>query len=375
MHKITPAQIMLMIVASSCFIGSHSASGQGKDQTAGKSVPVVATDVVTKSVPIQIATIGRVQTIASVAVRSRIDGVITTVHVMDGQEVKSGDPLFTLDDRALQGTLRQAEANLARDRAQLENARREVERMTPLMQREFASRQQFDQMRTNAATLEATTRAAQAQIEVARTQLSYTVIRAPIAGRLGTINFKAGNSIRANDTTPLATLNQIRPIYVGFSIPQANFATIQRAMASGPVKVMAEIPEDKESAQMGKLTYIENAIDAATNTLGVKATFENPQNRLWPGQFVNVSIILGVEPNALVVPADALQAGQRGSFVFVVREDSTVEARTVTVDRRIGDDLVISKGLKLGEKVVTAGQLRLDDGTRVTLRTANDNTR
>lgn len=343
-------------------------------KTAGRApdvaVPVMVADAVQKPMPVQLTTIGRVQTIASVAVRSRVDGVIASVEVQDGQEVKAGDVLFTLDSRALEASVKQQEATLARDRAQLENAKREVERVKPLSQRDFVSRQQFDQTQTNAAALAATVQADEAQLQAARVLLSYATIRAPIDGRLGTINFKLGNSIKANDTTPLVTLNQIRPIYVAFSVPQANFAPIRAAMKKGPLAVEVTVPGDRGGPLTGKLTYVENAIDPATNTLALRATFDNPDDRLWPGQFVNTTIVLGVQEDAIVVPAEAVQAGQDTSFVFVLKPDSTVEARPVTVDRRIAGEAVITKGLAAGDKVVVNGQLRLDNGTRVTVRAA-----
>jgi membrane fusion protein, multidrug efflux system len=272
----------------------------------------------------------------------------------------------------LQAALHQAQAALARDKAQLENAKRDADRLAPLMQRDFVSRQQFDQARTTAAALEATVQADQAQVEAAQVQISYTVIRTPIPGRLGTINFKAGNSIKANDTMPLATLNQIRPIYVSFSLPQANFAAIQQAMKKHPLKVEATVPGDSAGPLDGQLAYIENAIDATTNTLSLKATFGNADNRLWPGQFVNVTVTLGVQADAVVVPTEAVQAGQNTSFAYVLKPDSTVEARPITVDRTIGGEAVIAKGIAAGEKVVVNGQLRLDDGTKVQVKPADE---
>jgi multidrug efflux system membrane fusion protein len=352
---------------------SVAQTAPGGSPPAARGVPVVVAEAAAKSVPVQITTIGRAQTIASVAIKSRIDGQITGVAISDGQEVKAGDVLFTLDDRPYLAALHQAQATLARDKAQLENARREVDRMMPLTQRDFVSRQQVDQLRTNALALEATVRADEAQVESAQIQLSYTVIRAPIDGRVGTISFKLGSAIKANDTQPLVTLNQIRPIYVAFSVPQRNFVDIHKAMSKGagaalPVSVV--IPGDRDRPLEGKVSYIENQIDSSSSTLSVKATFANDANRLWPGQFVNVTLTLAVEPNAITIPSEAVQAGQSGPFVFVVKPDSTVEARPVTLDRTIGTEAVIANGLAVSEKVVINGQLRLDNGTRVEVRPA-----
>lgn len=363
---------VLAVAAAILWLATSATAQKPPTRRPPQAVPVVVAEAVRKEMPVEIATIGRVQTIASVAVRSRIDGVISAVDAIDGQEVKAGDVLFSLDSRALEAAVAQAKATLARDRAQLENAKREVERLKPLSQRDFVSRQQFDQTQTNAAMLAATVQADEAQIQSAEVQLSYATIRAPIDGRLGTINFKLGNSIKANDAA-LVTLNQIRPIYVSFSVPQAQFPAIRAAQAKAPLEVDALASGDAGAALRGKLAYAENAIDPTTNTLSLKATFENEENRLWPGQFVNVTLILGIEPDAVVVPAQAVQAGQNSPFVFVLKEeDSTVEVRPVTVDRTIGNEAVISKGVEASEKIVVEGQVRLENGTKVTVRPAGE---
>jgi multidrug efflux system membrane fusion protein len=315
--------------------------------------------------PVQITAIGHVQTVASVAVRPRVDGQITEVRARDGQEVKAGDVLFELDDRQARAVLAQAKGNLARDQAQLGNARREVERLSPLAQKAFASRQQLDQAQANAAALEGTVHADEGQVADAEAQLSYTVIRAPIDGKLGTINYKEGNAVQANTSTPLVTINQMRPIYVSLSVPQRALAGLQKAMAAGPLRVTVTIPGDEGEPQQGTLAYLENAIDPATGTLTIKAEFANAQGRLWPGQFVNAVITLSIEPKAIVVPSTAVQSGQKGNYVFVIKPDSTVEPRPVVVDRTVGEQTIIAQGVRPGERVVTSGQLRLTAGTRV----------
>ncbi|MCC6470647.1 MAG: efflux RND transporter periplasmic adaptor subunit [Alphaproteobacteria bacterium] len=359
----------VLAVAGWWFLPTGTAAQTDQARTADRrAVPVEVAEAIQKPMPVLIPAIGRVQTIASVAVKSRIDGVIASVAAVDGQEVKAGDVLFTLDDRALQAAVRQADATLVRDRAQLENARREVERQAPLSQKDFVTKSQMDQTRTTSAALEGTVRADEAQLEMAKVALSYSVIKAPIDGRLGTINFKLGNSIKANDTTPLVTLNQIAPIYVAMSVPQVHFAALQRAMAAGPVTVTATVQGDDGKPLEGQLAYVENAIDTTTNTLALRGSFANAERRLWPGQFVNATIVVSVQPNAVVVPSEAVQAGQGGSFVYMVKPDSTVEARPVTLDRTIDRLAVIAQGLAPGDKVVTNGQLRLDNGMAVTVR-------
>jgi multidrug efflux system membrane fusion protein len=332
---------------------------------APKGAPVTVVSVVQKPAPVEISTVGRVQTLASVAVRSRIDGVISAVSVTDGQEVKAGDELFRIDDRQAQAALKQAQANLGKDQAQLVNAQRELARLTPLAAKNFTTKQDLDTASTTVATLQATIAADQAAIDAAKITLSYTIIRAPIAGRIGTIALKLGSSVRAADSTALVTINQLQPILVAYSISQEDMSELQRAMAAGPVAVRVRIPDSSAPMQQGDVSYVENAIDPATNTLSVKAQFPNTDEVLWPSQFVNVTMIVRVEPNAIVVPTVAVEVNQDGNYVWVVKPDKTVEMRKVTVSRQLGDETVLNDGVKVAEQVVTEGQLRLEQGTKV----------
>lgn len=337
-------------------------------QNAAKQAqPVTVAKAATKPMPSQFETVGRAQAIASVAVRSRIDGVIETVSVADGQDVKVGDTLFTLDTRLLQAGLQQAEANRAKDAAQLEEAKRELARLVPLAQRDFATKSALDQQQATVNALDATVNADDAAIESMNVQISYAKITAPIDGRIGSISSKVGSSIKANDTPPLLTINQIRPIYLSFSVPQRFLAEIHDGMVKGVLPVVAKGPDQPDMPERGAVAYTDNAVDATTNTLGVWASFDNRNTRLWPGLYVNVTLIFGIQQNVIVVPAEAIQAGQNSSFVFLVRPDMTAEMRPVTVDRVIGGEAVITEGLKGGETVVTDGQLRLSDGTKMTI--------
>jgi multidrug efflux system membrane fusion protein len=332
---------------------------------AAKAVPVSVTAVVEKAAPAQLHTVGRVQTLASVAVRSRIDGLIASVGVTDGQEVKAGDELFRIDDREAQATLKLAQANLGKDQATLSNAKRQVDRLTPLAAKNFTTKQDYDTATTAVETLQATILADQAAIDAAKVTLSYTIIRAPISGRIGTVALKLGNSVRAADSTPLVTINQLQPILVAFSVAQESMGELQRAMVAGKVPVTAKIPDSTAPVQAGDVSYVENAIDPTTNTLSVKAQFPNTEEFLWPSQFVNVTMTFRVDPNAIVVPTAAVQVNQDGSYAWVVRPDSTVEMRKVTVVRQIGEEMVVTGDLKPGEQLVTEGQLRLENGTKV----------
>ena len=353
---------------------------RGEDSRAAETpqqapaVGVIVAPVETKAMPVQIGTIGRVQTIASVAVKSRIDGVISEVLVRDGQTVNAGDVLFRLDDRQPLAQLHQAQAALARDRAQLENARRDLDRLTPLQQKEYVSRQSVDTARTNVAVQEAAVRADEAQIENLQAQLSYTVIKAPISGRLGTLNYKIGSNVKANDTATLVTINQIKPIYVSFSVSQGDLAELRAAMARGKVDVQIRSQGNDFEPLTGEVSYFDNAIDTASNTINVRATVANEHETVWPGQFVDVLITLRIEPNAIVVPSEAVQAGQNGNYLFVVDASSVAHVRPVVVSRTIGNQTVIAKGLQAGEMVVTAGQLRIRDGAKVTPRQQKSST-
>lgn len=345
-------------------------AAQKTGQRAPDAAPVTAATARIQPVPVERLTIGRVQAIASVAIRSRIDGVIDAVNVEDGQDVKADDVLFHLDDREAQATLREAEANLARDRAQLANAKREVERLIPLAEKSFATKQNLDQLQTNVAAFSASVAADEALAEQSRIRLSYTVIRAPIAGRIGTVGSKLGSSVRQGDATPLLTINQLAPIYVAFSIAQRDLPALQSAMQDGPVKVTASIAGGEgppAPAAAGEVAFFENAVDPTTNTVSVKAAFPNAAQTLWPGQFVNVVLTLRVEAAALVVPSNAIQINQQGTYVWVIGKDMTVTAHQVSVALQQNGLAVIADGIAAGDTVVTNGQLRLVEGAAVSI--------
>jgi membrane fusion protein, multidrug efflux system len=330
--------------------------------------PAVVVGVATatsKPVPVEFGTIGTVTTYATVALKSRIDGEIMEVHFRDGQDVKAGDLLFTIDSRTIRAQLEQAQANLARNQALLVSAQREVERQNSLVKKKFASQQAVDQARASADSLAASVQADQAAVDAAEVQLSYTEIRAPIDGRAGVVNLPRGNMVKANDSGSLVVLNQLRPIYIAFALPQRQLPRVRQAMADGPLTVSATIPGDSGAPLAGDLTFVDNAVDPSTGTIQLRATFDNAETRLWPGQFVNVTLTLRIEQAAIVVPDAAVQQGQEGTYVFVVRPDSTVEMRPVVVDRSVAGESVIASGLAAGDSVVVEGQLRLAPGMRV----------
>jgi multidrug efflux system membrane fusion protein len=336
-------------------------------------VPVTAGNVVQKTVPIQILAIGNVEAYSTVSVKSQIGGILTRVHFREGQDVNKGALLFTIDPRPYEAALRQAEANLAKDTAQLENARKEVRRYAELVKKGYVAQEQYDQISTNAASFEAIVNADKAVVENARLQLKYCYIYSPITGRTGNLIADEGNLIKANADTAMVVINQVQPIYVTFSVPEQNLSEIKRYMAEGQLRVEAFLSKEDVKPEQGVLTFIDNAVDLATGTIELKGTFANREKRLWPGQFVNAVLTLTSQPDAVVVPSQSIQAGQKGQYVFVIKKDLTVEDRPVVVGRTLNSETVIDKGLRSGESVVTDGQLRLVPGAKVEIKKSENN--
>jgi membrane fusion protein, multidrug efflux system len=389
------------------------------------AIPVAVAAVEQKAVPLLVQAIGSVEAYSVVSVRAQVGGELMRVHIKEGQDVKKGDLLFTIDPRVYEAALAQAQATLARDRgnvqqaravlerdrarvnqakaalardqAQAKNAEAQERRYRDLLGKELIAREQYDQIKATNDSLNATlnadeadvagaeetvrvddaaiksaeqvVRADEAAVENARLQLGYTVIRSPVDGRTGSLMLHEGNLVRAggtNDST-LLVINQVQPIYASFTVPQQQLPAIKRYMAQGALTVEA-VPTGETRPVSGTVTFIDNAVDPTTGTIRLKAQFANEERRLWPGQFVNVAMTLAVEPDTIVAPAAAVQTGQQGAYVFVVKPDSTVETRPVVVARNQGNDAIISKGLKAGEKVVTDGQPRLVPGAAVEVR-------
>jgi multidrug efflux system membrane fusion protein len=328
-------------------------------------VPVTTASVVTKNVPIQIRAIGSVEAYSNVAVKTQVTGELTGVYFKEGDDVMKGQLLFTLDKRALEAALKQAEGALARDEAQAANARTQAKRYQSLSTAGVVSKEQFDQIQSNADALDAAVVADKAAVENAKVQLVYCTIYSPINGRAGTLMIHQGNMIKANDTPFLVSLNQVEPIYVTFTVPEQNLSDIKRYSSKGKLTVQAIIPNDNRGPATGKLSFVDNTVDTATGTIRLKGEFVNADRRLWPGQYVDVVLTLADQPDAIVIPSQAVQNGQQGPFVFVVKTDMTVEARSVSVNRSSDGQTVIDKGLNQGEQIVTDGQLRLVPGSKV----------
>jgi membrane fusion protein, multidrug efflux system len=333
-----------------------------------EAIPVLVATAARKTMAIQLRAVGNVEAFSTVSVKSQITGVLTEAHFKEGQNVKKGQLLFTIDPRPLEAVLKQAEANLARDAAQLQNAREQARRYAELFKKQYVSQEQYEQIRTNADALEATVEADKAAVENARVQLSYCYIYSPIDGQVGSLLVNEGNLVRVNDAAPLVVINQVTPINVTFSVPEQNLADIRRHMATGSLKVEARFQSDEARAEQGILAFIDNAVDRTTGTIKLKAEFKNAEKRLWPGQFINVALTLSTQADAVVVPLEAVQVGQEGQHVFVVKPDNSVEVRPVVVARTDEGEAVIASGLQPGEKIVREGQFLLGPESRIEVK-------
>ena len=411
--------LVALLAAAGC-----SDRASGTQRATAPPVPVLVAEAVRRDVPLDVSVIGTVQALTTVGVKSQVSGQVVKVNFTEGQDVKAEQLLFTIDPRPFaaalaqakanvgrdtaqmrqaeaalaqrQAEVQQAMANLERDQAQLENARVQERRYKTLVEKELVARELYDQFRTNLSALEATLNADRAAVENARAaaqaaaagvenaraviqadeamvetanlNVGYTTIRAPMNGRTGNLMLQAGNVVKANEDNPMVVIAQVHPIYVSFAVPQQHLTAIKQYSAAGPVKVRATAPGATKPA-VGRLTFVNNTVDPTTGTIQLKATFDNAENVLWPGQYVDVVLTLTTQP-AVVVPSQAVQPGQQGPYVFVVTPDLTVQPRPLELGRRLATETIITKGLAPGERVVTDGQLRLVPGSRVEIKSA-----
>ena len=332
-------------------------------------VPITAAKATEQDIPVTLQVVGRAEAYESVVLKSRVDGQVATVLFTEGQHVKQGDVLIRLDPSDFSGRLKQAEATSARDDALIAKSRSDTARYTALKQRNFVSEEKVNDIRTSEAAAGANLRASKAAEDVARLQLSYASIRAPITGIVGSRLVFPGSAVKVNDTT-LAVINRIRPLLVSFSVPEKHLPRLRAAIASnsGNMKVDISLPSDNSQHFDGKVRFIDNAVDATTGTILMKAELPNDDEKLTPGQFLNVTLLLETLSKAVTVPNEAVQQGADGNFLFVVKEDNSVEVRKVETSAADGGVTAISKGLKVGETVVTDGQLRLTPGAKVKTR-------
>ena len=347
--------------------GLWTSDGAARSQAAAQAVPVEVATAERKPMPVRVESLGNVTPIASVAIKARVDTTIMAVHFRDGAEVKKGDPLFTLDGRAIEAQIAQTEGMVARDRAQLAGAERDVARYTDLVAKAATPVINLDNAKTQADVFSAAIKSDQGLLENLKVQLSYCTITSPITGRISAAAVKIGNFVRQADTAPMAVINQMAPVYVSFTVPQNVLPEIRQALAAETATIEAVIPGEQKRAT-GQVTMIENTVDAATGMAMVRATMPNEHEVLWPGTLVTTALTLRVE-QAVVVPANAVQVSQTGSFVFVIN-DNVAKVQPVKVERTVDGLAVIGSGLAGGETVVTDGQLLLSNGTRVNARAA-----
>jgi len=357
----------LAVVAAMLVNGCSGGANKG---AGGAGAPVLVAPAVETNVPVLInpPPVGHVMPYSTVTIRPQIGGVISQVHFQEGQEVKKGDLLFTIDPRPMQAALDAARAALARDQAQLENAKIQFDREQKLFDQKLVSQDEFDTSKAGFDALIGTVAADHAAITNADLNLEFTGIRAPFDGRTGSLQFHEGNVVKAPDDT-LLTINQIHPIYVAFAVPEQYLPEIKREMREKTLKVMATF-QNMDAPPQGELTFIDNAVDTTTGTIQLKATFSNEDSTLWPGQFVQVALTLSDLTNVVVVPSQAVQTGQNSQFVYVVKPDQTAEERPVTIGITYQGETVVQSGLQAGETVVTDGQLRLEPGVKVSIKSA-----
>ena len=368
----TSRQFLLAAAALAAIAAAVTAyfmnDSRAKDRTARAAPQAVAVSVATvaqQSVPVQLRAIGNVEAHATVAVRARVDGQVVAVTFREGANVNKGEVLFQIDARPFGAALKQAEASALRDRAARDQALSQERRYQELLDKNFVSREAYAQIRTNAETAQAAVKASEAALENARLNLEYCTIRAPLEGVAGRVLLQAGNMVRANDANPLVVINRVRPVYVNFAVPEQDLPQVRKYMAAATLAVAVIVPDALAPTAEGRLVFVDNAVDPSTGTIRLKAEFANDNAALWPGQFVNVSLTLTEQADALVIPAQAVQTGPEGQYVYVVGADQTAEVRQISVARTAGDRAVIARGLAKDERVVTHGQLRLGAKTKV----------
>jgi len=357
--------LLVVAVVLFAYFGTEIRANERKAPKGSPAIPVSVAQVTQEAVPFRLQAIGNVEAYSTVAVKARVDGQIVEVGFKEGEEARKGQVLFKIDPRPFEAAMRQAEANALRDAAARDQARSQEKRYQELLEKNFVSKEAYAQIRTNAAVAEATAGASQAALDNARLNLEYGTIRAPIEGYAGKIQIQMGNLVRANDVNPLVVINQVRPIYVNFSVPEQRLAEVREHMASRQVAVEALAPGSDHAAASGTLIFVDNAVDPSTGTIRMRARFPNKENLLWPGQFVNVSVRLFEQADAITIPSRAVQTGPEGQYVYVVDRSMVVDVRRITVQRTEGERAIVASGLAKGEQVVTQGQLRLGPKTRV----------
>jgi multidrug efflux system membrane fusion protein len=372
--KRTQVILILMVFLTGVTLLVNGCGSEKKADSAkgrrDRPVPVSVAPVLQKTIPVEISGIGNAEAHSTVAVKSRIGGELKKIHFREGQEVRQGVLIFTIDSQPYEAALKQAQANLARTAALAKKAEEDLKRFQDLIQKEYISQEQFDQAKANADAQTAALKADQAAVENARLNLSFCFIHAPLTGVAGSLLFHQGAQIKANDDKAMVTINRVQPIYVSFSVPEQNLSEIKKYSARGPLKVRASVDSGVKISEEGWLTFIDNAVDQTTGTIRLKATFDNKNKKLWPGQFLRVSLALSAQADAIVIPSQAIQTGVQGQYVFVATPDQKAETRPVVTGRNFDGQTVIEKGLKAEEQVVTDGQFQLVPGSKLQIKQA-----
>ena len=366
----TSVSKLMTIAVLSALAGAMACSPSG-GKPSGKvppGSPVSVAPVIQKDMPLEIAAVGRVEAISTVAVKAQVAGEVTGIYFKEGQNVRKGERLLTIDPRPFEIVLKQAESLLEKDRALLRNAQVDAARYEGLVRKDYVTKEQYDALVANKDVLAAAVKGDEAAVAGAELNLEYATIRSPIDGRTGNLLIDRGNIIKSIDNSPAVVIEQITPIYVAFSVPEQDLARLRDFMSKGPLRAIVAPGGGGQPEVSGALTFVDSAVDPTTGTIALKATFDNRDGVLWPGQFLNVRLVLTTEKDVAVVPSVAVQTGQSGQYVYVVKEDLTAELRPVKVGRTLGEESIIAEGLKPGERVVTDGQLRLAAGARVEIK-------
>ena len=370
-HVVERLQVLIFLILLNALLFLSGCGNKERLATKDRpAAPVVVAGVELRNIPVQIKAIGNVEAYQTVQIRSQVSGQIQKIFFKEGEDVRQGQLLFQLDKRPFQADLDKAVGQLKRDQAQEEHSRVQSERYSDLEKDGIVSHEQADQMRMQAKADASAVDADKAAVEAARVQLQYTDIVAPINARAGNLMINLGNLVKANDTPYLVQLNQVTPIYVTFSVPEANLERVRRHFSSGQLKVLAYPKGQSDNPTEGRLTFIDNGVDTTTGMFKLKGTYQNKDRRLWPGQFVDVALELSMQKDAVVVPTRAIQSGQQGEYVYVVRTDSTAEARPVKTEGAYQSLTLISEGLRVGEQVIVNGQLRVAPNAKVIVQAA-----
>jgi multidrug efflux system membrane fusion protein len=358
----------VLLLLSLLTVSACTRDSAGQSFAEREAVPVLVAKAEQKTVATRIRAIGRVEAYSTVEIKAQVSGQVIEVDFKEGQEVKKGDLLFKIDQRPFQAALSQARAALSKSEAQLAQAVADERRWAMLLKESVGSPQQYDQAHANAESLRATVASDQAAAQAAELNLAYTTIHAPIDGRTGNLLVHSGNLVKANADNAMVTINQLKPVYVDFSIPEQRLSEVRRYMADRKLPVDTAIPGPQSIVESGVLSFVDNAVDAKTGTIELKGIFSNEDGKLWPGQFVETTLVLDERPNTVLVPSQAIQTGPDGSYVFVIDKQMKAQARPVVIGENYDAETIVERGITPGETVVTDGQLRLVPGSTVTIK-------